>query len=309
MGPRRTAALTALTALAALAIWAAPAQATFHLMKIREVYPGSAAAPAAQYVELQMWSSGQNLVAEHLLRTYTAAGAQTKIFLPHDVAGGANQSTVLIATPQAETQFGVTADAELPAGLEPAGGAVCWEEIDCVSWGSFAGTTAAAAGSPAPAIPDGMALRRKSTPGCATLLEPEDDTNNSSVDFEAVFPAPRPNSVAPTEHACSVGGGPGGGGGKPAAPQTLLKGKPAKKGRDRTPTFRFASDMASASFECKLDGKSFRACRSPFTTRRLGRGPHLFSVRAVLGDADLVDPSPATFGFKILKLHRHRHRG
>jgi hypothetical protein len=302
MGPKHTAGLAAATAVAGLAVWAAPAQATFHLMKIREVYAGSAAAPSSQYVELQMWASGQNLVAEHTLRTYTAGGAATKIVLPHDVSGGANQSTVLVATPQAEAQFGVAADAEMPAGLSPAGGAVCWEEIDCVTWGGFSGTTTAAAGTPAPAIPDGMALRRKIMPGCATLLEPQDDTDDSVADFEAVSPGPRPNSVAPTEQVC-------GGGDTAGAPQTMLKGRPAKKGHDRTPSFRFASDTSSATFECKLDGKLFRPCPSPFTSRRLGYGPHLFSVRAVLGDGDLVDPSPATFGFRVVKPHPRRHRG
>jgi hypothetical protein len=289
------------TSLVALGVWAAPAQATFHLMKIREVYPGSAAIPASQYVELQMWSSGQNFVGEHVLRTFAAGGASTKIVLPHDVPNGANQSTILIATPQAEAQFGVTADAERPPGLQPAAGAVCWEEIDCVSWGSFVGTTTAPAGTPAPAIPDGMALRRRITPGCPTLLEPEDDTNNSAADFEAVFPAPRPNSVTPTEHPCG-GGGPGGGGG--SAPQTTLRGKPAKKGHDRTPTFRFSADMPSATFECKLDGKPFRACRSPFTAGKLGFGHHTFRVRAVLGGGDLVDASPASFSFRVVKKRR-----
>jgi len=298
---RSKAVLAGLLTSACAGVLASPASATFHLMKIREVYPGSTASPASQYVELQMWSSGQNLVGEHVLRTYAAGGAATKIVLPHDVPNGANQSTILIATPQAEAQFGVTADAEMPAGLEPAGGAVCWEEIDCVSWGGFSGTTTAPAGTPAPAMPDGMALRRKITPGCATLLEPEDDTNNSAADFEAVFPAPRPNSVTPTEHACG-GGGPGGGGG--SAPQTTLRGKPAKRGHDRTPTFSFSADMPSATFECKLDGKPFRACRSPFTARKLGFGRHTFKVRAVLGGGDLVDASPASFTFQIVKKRR-----
>ncbi len=43
---------------------AVPAQATFHLMSIREVYPGSAAAPESSYVELQMYAAGQEMV-EH----------------------------------------------------------------------------------------------------------------------------------------------------------------------------------------------------------------------------------------------------
>ncbi|MGN6816231.1 MAG: hypothetical protein ACTHK3_09120 [Solirubrobacterales bacterium] len=86
-----------------LAFGAAPAAATFHLMMIREVYPGSVANPEAQYVELQMWQSGQNHVAGHVLRSYDAAGKVTGVdTFPADVANGANQSTLLLATPQAE---------------------------------------------------------------------------------------------------------------------------------------------------------------------------------------------------------------
>ncbi len=102
-----------------------------------------------------------------------------------------------------------------PNQLDPAGGAVCWAEtIDCVSWGSFSGSLTSPAGSPATpsGIPDGMALRRTISPGCATLLEPTDDRDNSAADFSPVFPSPRPNSVAPTERACGSGTQQGSGG-------------------------------------------------------------------------------------------------
>jgi hypothetical protein len=302
---RRSGALGLAAALAALGVWAAPAQATFHLILVREVYPGSIANPDSQYVELQMYAAGQNFVGGHVLRTYAAGGGATKLTLPADVPGGANQSTILIATPQAEAQFGVTADAELQPLLDPVGGAVCWESLDCVAWGSFAGTAAGATGTPAPAIPDGMALRRKITSGCATLLEPGDDHDDSATDFEAVFPAPRPNSVAPTEHACGGGGGGGPAGGS-SAPQTILRRRPAKRTADRTPTFRFRSEPPGAAFECRLDRGRFRPCRSPFTSRRLGLGRHTFRVRAVLGAGGLVDRSPARFSFRVVRRHAHR---
>ena len=55
-----------LPAALALAVFAAglatPASATFHLMKVVEVFRGTAASPNAQYVVLQMYSPGQNLV-------------------------------------------------------------------------------------------------------------------------------------------------------------------------------------------------------------------------------------------------------
>ncbi|HET7454874.1 MAG TPA: hypothetical protein VFJ76_05080 [Solirubrobacterales bacterium] len=287
-------------------------------MQVRGVYPGSVAAPDSEYVELQMWASGQNLVAGHVLRSYDASGNVTGTStFADDVAGAANQSTLLLATPQAEAQFGVAADAPLTAGgLSPSGGAVCWETIDCVSWGSFSAALPSPAGTPATGIPEGMALRRSITPGCATLLDPADDSDNSAADFAVVSPLPRPNSVPPTESSCGAGGGggsaggtgsgSGGGGGGSAGSgsgpngtvETFLRHKPPRHTHDRTPTFRFAAAAGGASFECKLDGKPYRSCRSPFTTRPLKSGRHRFVVRARSGGE--LDPTPASWRFRVL---------
>jgi hypothetical protein len=286
-----------------------PAAATFHLMQIREVYAGSASAPEAQYVELQMWSAGQNLVEGHILRSYDAKGNVTGTStFSHDVSGEANQSTLLLATPQAEAQFGVAADASLAAkSLSPAGGAVCWETIDCIAWGNFSGALPSPAGSPAVpgGIPDGMALRRSIARGCATLLDPADDNDNSAGDFAVVFPLPRPNSVAPSERPCTTGGsggGPAGGGGSEGARSlnTTLRHKPPRRTHDRTPTFRFTASDDGARFECKLDGKPYRRCRSPLTTKSLSPGRHRFLVRARSGGD--VDPTPASWRFRVLPI-------
>jgi hypothetical protein len=296
---RRQSTAAVVLALAALGGAAPPAGATFHEMSIREVYPGSAAEPASEYVELQMWHSGQNLVGGHTLRTYGASGTPTATVLSADVPNGANQSTILIATAGAEAKFNVAADAPLAASnlLNPAGGAVCWEAIDCVAWGSFGGSLPSATGAPAPAISDGMALRRTIAPGCPTLLEPSDDSDDSATDFFEVFPAPRPNSAAPSEHACaSSGGAPGGGRG---APQTRLKRTPRRRTHDRTPSFRFSANEPGASFQCRIDRQRFRRCASPFTTKRLELGPHTFKVRA-RDESGHLDPTPASFYFRVL---------
>jgi hypothetical protein len=151
-----------------------------------------------------------------------------------------------------------------------------------------------------------MALRRTISAGCATLLEPTDDRDNSATDFSPVFPSPRPNSIAPTERACtSTGGQQGGGTGGPSggqggrgAPQTTLRRKPPRKTHDRTPTFAFAADEAGSTFRCKLDSKRFKACRSPFTTAKLPLGRHTFQVRA-RDDSGRLDPSPAVYSFEL----------
>jgi hypothetical protein len=297
---RRRSFATVVLAVAALGSVASPAGATFHEMSIREVYPGSAAEPATEYVELQMWHSGQNLVGGHTLRTYSAGGTPTATILPADVPNGANQSTILIATAGAEAKFNVAADAPLAASnlLDPGGGAVCWEAIDCVAWGSFGGSLPSAVGTPAAAIADGMALRRTIAPGCPTLLEPTDDRDDSAADFFEVFPAPRPNSVAPSEHACMSPGGQSGGSGG-GAPQTRLRHTPPRRTHDRTPSFRFSANEPGASFQCRIDRQRFRRCTSPFTSKRLGLGPHTFRVRA-RDNLGHFDPTPASFYFKVL---------
>jgi hypothetical protein len=295
-------------ALVAVACLIAPAEAgaSFHLMQVREVYPGSAAAPEAEYVELQMWSGGENFVGGHFVRSYDASGAvvATSTF-PANVPDGANQSTLVLATQQAEAQFGIVADAALAPSkqLSPSGGAVCWEAIDCVSWGDFSGTLPSPAGTPAASagIPDGMAIGRSISRGCATLLDPADDSSDSAADFAATSPAPRPNSVPPSERRCASSGA-GSGSGSPSQeeerPQTTLRRKPPKRTTDRTPTFRFTSNAQDARFECKLDRKRYRPCRSPFTSKRLNLGPHRFRVRAV--DRGLQDPTPASYRFTVV---------
>lgn len=309
MRARRGALATAIAVFLGL-MFAPAASATFHLIKVREVYLGSALAPESKYVELQMYSSGQNLVGGHTLRTYDGTGKPIgSSTLSANVAGDANQSTILVATAAAEAEFGLSADFPLTGGssLSPAGGAACWEELDCVSWGSFKGSLANSAGAPAAAggVPSGTALQRTVARDCATFLDAADDTDSSADDFSLVAPQPRANASAPTEQKCgstgSSGYGPTGDSPPPGrgAPQTTLRRKPPKQTADRTPSFRFGADEAKARFQCKLDRAAYKACRSPFTSKKLGFGPHVFKVRAIDSDGH-VDPSPASYRFRVV---------
>lgn len=285
-----------------------PATASaFHLVMVRELYPGSGTAPAAEYVELQMYAAGQDLVNGHHVEFFDKGGSSLgSVTFDANVARGANQSTILLATPEAESQFGVTADKGLSGDkLDPDGGAVCWEALDCVAWGSFGGSTESPSGNPADplAIPEGMALRRTIAPGCPTLLELSDDSNDSATDFADVFPAPRPNSAAPSERSCAGQGAAGDGStgrGKGTRPQTTLRRRPAKLTHDRTPTFSFTASRRGVVFLCKLDRRPFRPCRSPYTSKPLKSGHHVFRVKArVPGGA--ADRSPAVWRFEIIR--------
>ncbi|MFL5871991.1 MAG: FG-GAP repeat domain-containing protein [Solirubrobacterales bacterium] len=62
--------------------------------------------------------------------------------------------------------------------------------------------------------------------------------------------------------------------------------------------FGFASDVAGATFECKLDKGSFKPCKSP-ATFQVKPGKHTFKVRAVASGG--ADASPVTYKFKVVK--------
>lgn len=82
-------------------------------------------------------------------------------------------------------------------------------------------------------------------------------------------------------------------------PDTKITLKPPAKTKDRTPTFKFKSTVAGATFKCTLDGKALKPCRSPLTTKTLSFGRHTLKVGAVLGGT--TDPTPAAFSFKVLR--------
>lgn len=73
---------------------------------------------------------------------------------------------------------------------------------------------------------------------------------------------------------------------------------PRKRTTKRRAKFTFSSTEPGSRFECKLDKRRFRSCKSPFE-RRLKPGRHVFRLRTI-GPAGAVDPTPAVFRWKIL---------
>jgi hypothetical protein len=204
---RARAVATVSLVVGGLAVVAQPAHATFHEMKIREVFAGRADQPNAHFVELQMYSSGQNFVSGKQVKVFSAAGSEVGSFtFPGSVPNGANQASILVGTPEIQTAFGIVPDLTMTPVIAASGGKACFVDpgdyinpgqgnIDCVSWGSFApgGET----GTPAPAIPSEMSIERKISRGDPAILDsPADDTNNSMADFQATAPSPRNNSGA-----------------------------------------------------------------------------------------------------------------
>lgn len=199
---------------------AAPAAADFHLMSIREVYVGPADDASAQYVELQMYAAGQNMVDGHSLTFYGPTGTLVgTVTFTADVANGANQASILIATAEAEARFNLDADLAMTALIDPAGGRVCFADVDCFSWGNYSGeaTTPSPSGTPFNAAggltPDTAARRDISGGTSASQLDASDDTDDSAADFAfAASPSPTTNGGSGScGYDCDGGGGGGGG--------------------------------------------------------------------------------------------------
>jgi hypothetical protein len=281
-GARRRARLTLplLAGLTAL-LMAAPAQATFHLISIREVYPGSIAQPQSSYVELQMYEAGQNLVAGHGVTLYDSSDSLigTFTFGSNLPGSSVSQQTILIGDSGVGAALGVTPDlADSAFNVPASGGAACWAgSIDCVSWGNFSGSTASPAGTPVDqgsGIPDGMAIRRSIAKGtCTNLLDGADDTNDSATDFSNATPAPQSYSTVPSAMSCTPASPP---------PTAVIDTKPPSSTSMTSAEFTFHSSPSGASFECRVDNEPFADCDSGAVTYAgpLSEASHTFQVRA-----------------------------
>lgn len=301
-GRSRKQALLFGAALVALVAVPSPASASFHLTKVTEVYAGTGITGTDDYIELQSFQAGQNLVSGHAVTVYDDEGVPvgTPFTLPGNVPNAQTQRTVLIAA--GPLPNGVTADFEFPSldlGPRKNGGAVCFDSVpvDCVAWGNFVGASSlpGAVGTPVSptGLPNGSSITRKISAGCATLLEASDDTDDSAADFAVTTDrTPRPNSVTPTEKSCGGGGGGGG-------PDTDIDKGPKKRTSKTSAKFNFSSSDDSADFECSLDGKKFKSCESPLKLKKLKAGKHFFEVRAVVGGTE--DDSPASYKWKVVK--------
>jgi cysteine-rich repeat protein len=193
----------------------APLQAfaSFHLMKVVEVFPGSPQNPNAQYVVLQMYANGQTFVGNHSVTfsnsagTAIAGGSFAFADVPvnaatnpsgQDLVNGTTQDKILIATAEAQALFGITPDLVMTPVIPAAGGKVCFDAIDCVAWGNFAGSptgVGTAFNKKGGGLLLGSAMiRRLDIFGNPTNLENSDDTGQSANDFFLGAPAPKNNA-------------------------------------------------------------------------------------------------------------------
>jgi CSLREA domain-containing protein len=110
-------------------------------------------------------------------------------------------------------------------------------------------------------------------------------------------------ATTPAEPGEGGGGGGGNGGASVVAdqtpPQTKIVKAPKKKSQARTARFEFQSGEPGTTFQCKLDDKPFRTCKSPKKYEGLKPGKHVFKVRAI-DPAGNLDSSPAKRKFTVL---------
>ena len=157
----------------AICLVALPANATFHIMVIDQMFPGFPEAPGAQYAVLRMEAPFQTAVFGQPLPIYDASGnpqgsfgefcssPMTACSLPTvspacsvggcPTAVNANDSRILVATPWAEGLFCITADLPATSMLPYPDGRLCYGDcslrsdcgsgpVDCLAYGTFSGS-------------------------------------------------------------------------------------------------------------------------------------------------------------------------
>jgi hypothetical protein len=264
-------------------------------MKIREVYP----AGSASYVELQMLTNAENLVGGHHLVSYNTNGTVADDFtLPSNVNPGPTNTAILITGSGYAAAFPTgpsTDELDTNMSLSASGGAVCWVEgspPDCVAWGNFTGpfpahTPPLVAGNPASpgGVTAGKALRRTIAPGCPTLLEEGDDSDDSATDFSEQTPNPRDDASPVPETACSIA-------------EMTIDSKPANPTKETSAEFTYHATPAGAEIECKLDAAAYEACPDDAVEYPgpLANGSHTFRVRATNSQGT---GSPASYTWTV----------
>ncbi|HET8863550.1 MAG TPA: hypothetical protein VFM94_09910 [Solirubrobacterales bacterium] len=84
-------------------------------------------------------------------------------------------------------------------------------------------------------------------------------------------------------------------------PRTRITFGPAFKTRIRRPVFRFTDETGQqdTKFACKLDGRAWKSCSSPFKLPKVSRGKHLFRVKGVNAEG-AWETRPTKRAFKLV---------
>ena len=208
----RVRSIAALVAVASLTLFAAPAQATFHLNKVNEVMvSGSGGNTAVQFVEFFDQGGPSETFppsfAPYKLvvfdRSGNKVGEQTLSAMGLSNARAAGRP-YLVSTAAADAALGVTGDETLTAGLPPSAGQACYTSgpsdtpYSCITWGCISTLVSASAGT-------GTAQGGTPPAGTSAQRQPDDS-------IQIAPPTPKAANKAGTK----VAGCPTTGGGGPA---------------------------------------------------------------------------------------------
>lgn len=84
------------------------------------------------------------------------------------------------------------------------------------------------------------------------------------------------------------------------APRTRIVSHPKRRSHRRTAKFGFRANEKDSTFECNLDRRHFRPCRSPVSYRHLRPGKHVFRVRGTDAAGNRAK-APAHWRFRVLR--------
>lgn len=110
----------------------------------------------------------------------------------------------------------------------------------------------------------------------------------ADIGFDEYSPPPPPVTTTPPATP-----------GEKPAPNTSFKKKPRKRTTSRKAKFKFVSDDATATFQCKLDRGTYKPCSATFS-KRVKPGRHVLYVVAVdvWGNRDAT---PAKYRWRVLR--------
>jgi len=167
IGMRRLLQILLLSALVLVSM-TQRADATFHIMVIAELYPGSYANPDAQYVMLQSLASFQNQIGGKAIITFNPDGTRGPDFgtFAANSTNTASGAHYLMTTSAAQTFFGFTrADGTASGRMPFPSGRICFVDpvfgtvVDCVAYGAYTGSNIGY-GAPAAGLVSQKALVR-----------------------------------------------------------------------------------------------------------------------------------------------------
>jgi hypothetical protein len=132
-------------------------------------------------------------------------------------------------------------------------------------------------------------------------IEPDADHDGFGDWTQDQCPKNAEATVPPCEINCAfaANGGCGRSPGIPVAPRARITKGPKGTVHTDHVKFSFKSRPAGASFECKLDGRPMKPCRSPKAYRNLGSGKHTFKVRAIAASGVRRSPDTAKRTFRV----------